>query len=71
MHFEKYHAPTDAELAGIYADEESLPENRRFVEENGKRNLAQVFAEVRYPREQAEHFSRVYKEFLKSRGISL
>ena len=71
MHFEEYHDPTDAELAGIYADEESLPENRRFVEENDKRNLAQVFAEVRYPREQAEHFSRVYKEFLKSRGISL
>ena len=48
-----------------------MPENRRFVEENNKQNLAQVFAEVRYPREQAEHFSRVYKEFLKSRGISI
>lgn len=71
VHFEQYSDPSDSALVQAYAPLEELPESRRFVEENGKDNLAQVFAEVRYPRQQAEHFSRVYKEFLKSAGISL
>lgn len=71
VHFEEYADPTDEELRAIYADEEALPENKKFVADNGKENLAQVFAEVRYPRDQAEHFSHVYREFLKSRGVAL
>ncbi|MCM1163559.1 MAG: nitroreductase family protein [Muribaculaceae bacterium] len=71
MHYEEYNDYSDSEIADIYAAEEALEENRKFVAENGKENLAQVFAEVRYPRDQAEHFSRLYKEFLKSTGISL
>lgn len=71
VHHERYSDPSAEQLAGLYAPQESLPENRRFVEENGKQNLAQVFAEVRYPRSQTEHFSRVYKEFLKNSGIDL
>ncbi|MDE5750685.1 MAG: nitroreductase family protein [Duncaniella sp.] len=71
MHFEEYSDPTDDELRALYAPQEALESNRRFVAENNKENLAQVFAEVRYPRDQAEHFSRVYKEFLQSQGVSL
>ncbi|MCM1521132.1 MAG: nitroreductase family protein [Muribaculaceae bacterium] len=71
VHFEEYNNPSDDDVKEIYEAEENLENNKKFVEENGKENLAQVFAEVRYPRDQAEHFSRVYKEFLKSRGISL
>lgn len=71
VHFEEYSDPDDAGIKEIYAAEEAMPENKKFVADNGKENLAQVFAEVRYPREQAEYFSRVYKEFLKSKGISL
>lgn len=69
--YEEYVNPTDDELKALYARQEYLESNRRFVAENGKENLAQVFAEVRYPREQAEHFSRVLKEFLKSQGIEI
>ncbi|MDE5727906.1 MAG: nitroreductase family protein [Duncaniella sp.] len=71
VHYEEYDNPSDTELLGLYAPQEALESNRKFVAENSKQNLAQVFAEVRYPREQAEHFSRVYKEFLKSQGVSL
>lgn len=71
VHHGKYSRPTDAELREIYSEKESLPASRQFVKENGKENLAQVFAEVRYPRAANEQFSRVYKEFLKNQGISL
>ncbi|MCH5326516.1 MAG: nitroreductase family protein [Duncaniella sp.] len=71
VHNERYTSRTDAAQAALYAAEEALPENRRFVEENGKQNLAQVFAEVRYPRSQTDHFSRLFKEFLASTGIKL
>lgn len=71
VHHGTYGNPTDDEMREIYAEKEGLESSRQFVKENGKENLAQVFAEVRYPRAANEQFSRVYKEFLKSRGIAL
>lgn len=71
VHVGRYHTPSDEEIAAFYAEEEALEANRKFVEENGKENLAQVFADIRYPRESNEHFSRVYREFIKSRGIEI
>ena len=71
VHSESYHNPTDAEIREFYAAEEATPASMKFVTENGKQNLAQVFAEIRYPKAANEQFSRVYKEFLKDKGISL
>ncbi len=71
VHNETYHNPSDSEIKEFYAEKESLPSSLKFIAENGKENLAQVFAEVRYPKSANEKFSRVYKEFLKSQGISL
>ena len=71
VHSESYHNPTDAEIREFYAAEEATPASMKFVTENGKQNLAQVFAEIRYPKAANEQFSRVYKEFLKDKVISL
>lgn len=71
VHSESYHNPTDAEIREFYAAEEANPESQKFVAENNKENLAQVFAEVRYPQAANEQFSKVYKEFLKSQGIEI
>ncbi|MDE5826420.1 MAG: nitroreductase family protein [Duncaniella sp.] len=71
VHHGQYKNPTDDELREIYAEKEALPSSKQFVKENNKENLAQVFAEVRYPRSANEQFSRVYKEFLKNQGIAL
>lgn len=71
VHSESYHNPTDAEIREFYAAEEANPESQKFIAENNKTNLAQVFAEVRYPRAANEQFSRVYKEFLKNQGIEI
>ncbi len=71
VHTEFYEEPDEAGIRDIYAEEEALESNRRFVAENGKDSLAAVFAEVRYPRSANEQFSRVYKEFLKNQGIGI
>ncbi|MDE6556664.1 MAG: nitroreductase family protein [Duncaniella sp.] len=71
VHEGYYHTPSDDEIRNMYAEEESLETNQKFVSENGKENLAQVFTDIRYPREANEHFSRVYREFIKSRGIEI
>ncbi|MBD5314531.1 MAG: NADPH-dependent oxidoreductase [Bacteroides sp.] len=71
VHHGHYHNPTDEELVDIYAEKDGLESSKQFVKDNGKDNLAQVFAEVRYPRSANEQFSRVYKEFLKNQGIAL
>ena len=63
LHEERYEEPTEQEIAGWYAGLEA--ESQHFVDENGKESLAQVFTDVRYPRESAEYFSKVYADFLK------
>lgn len=66
---EEYRDPSESEVMAIYKDTEEAPESRRFVEENAKPSLAHVFTEVRYPKEGAESFSRVFSEHLSSSGI--
>lgn len=62
IHNEKYRKPDASQIKKWY---ESLEiESQHFVDENGKESLAQVFTDIRYPRESAEYFSKVYYDFL-------
>lgn len=63
MHSEIYSAPSADDVARWYAPLEA--ESQHFVDENHKETLAQVFTDIRYPRESAEYFSKVYYDFLK------
>lgn len=69
MHHEQYADYTDEQILDLYAEKEARDDSRRFVEENGKETLAQVFTDIRYTREANEHFSRVYEEFIKKQGF--
>jgi nitroreductase len=64
MMSEKYRRFTDEDLRRLYAEKEARDDNRRFVAENAKSTLAQVFTQVRYPRESNEAFSVSLKAFL-------
>lgn len=66
MHREKYRKDSDGEIIEIFKTKDEYPANARYVEENGKENLAQVFAEVRYPKAMNEEFSEKFVEFLKN-----
>ena len=65
IHQEQYHEMTKQEIKKIYQHKESLDVNKEFVKENNKQSLAQVFTDVRYPRETNELFSKKFLDFLK------
>lgn len=69
VHRETYHDYSDSEIAELHHVKEENSQNKRFVEENKKQNLAQVFSEIRYPRAQSEAFSAKMLEVLKKRGL--
>ncbi len=71
IHQERYADYDDARIREAYAYKESLPESMQFVKENDKESLAQVFTDVRYTREANEHFSRLYHDFIESKGFGL
>lgn len=69
IHSETYRDASDADIARWYAPLEQDPASERFIAENGKKTLAQVFTDVRYPRGAAEEFSRLYLEFISKNGF--
>lgn len=69
IHYESYRNLSDEELIDIYKIQENNPENQKFIIENNKENLAQVFAEVRYPRSVNEQISKDFIDLLKVKGF--
>lgn len=68
IHQEQYHELTANEVKNVYKHKESLDVNKGFVRENSKESLAQVFTEVRYPKESNEIFSKKFIEYLKEQN---
>ncbi|MDE5626111.1 MAG: nitroreductase family protein, partial [Muribaculaceae bacterium] len=69
IHEGKYHPYTAEGIDALYGEKESRDDSRRFVEENGKQTLAQVFTDIRYPRVNNELFSGKFLEFLAESGF--
>jgi len=69
LHQETYHDYSKDDIDRLYAYKESLPENKKFVEENAKETLAQVFTDIRYKKADNEHFSNVLWKMLKKQGF--
>ena len=69
VHDETYHDYTAEMIDKLYAYKESLPENRKFVEENQKETLAQVFTDVRYTQKDNEAMSAKLLEAMKKQGF--
>ncbi len=69
MHAERYSDYSPATVKAHFAEKEAREDSARFVAENGKQTLAQVFTDVRYTREAAEHFSRVYLAHILDKGF--
>lgn len=67
--YERYADLAPAEVRALYAEKEARDDSRRFVAENGKESLAQVFTDVRYTREANETFSAIYYDFIASAGF--
>lgn len=71
VHFDRYRKLDDAYIHEIYSGIEDDDMARRYVHDNNKETLAQVFTDVRYPRESAEYFSKVYADFLRANRFEI
>ena len=69
VHREVYSDYTDTEIADIYSGKEKRDDSRKFVSENNKSNLAQVFTDVRYKKEDNVFFSKVLLKVLEDQGF--
>lgn len=69
VHEEVYHDYTPEDIDRLYAYKESLPENLRFVAENNKETLAQVFTDVRYTKKDSEAMSENLWKVMKEQGF--
>ncbi len=70
MHHEKYNDYSDDDIRMIYAEKEDREDSRKFIAENNKTTLAQVFTDVRYNRKNNEYFSKVYRDFIEEQGFA-
>lgn len=70
LHQETYHDYSVEDIDRLYAYKESLPENLKFIAENNKETLAQVFTDVRYKKADSEFFSEILLETLKKQGFT-
>lgn len=69
VHEETYVDYTPKSIDALYAEKEALAVNQRFVKENGKETLAQVFTEIRYTKANNEYFSTAFLEVLIQQGF--
>ena len=69
IHQETYVDYTPDSIDTLYREKEMLDANIRFVKENNKETLAQVFTDIRYTKANNEHFSQVFMEVLKQQGF--
>lgn len=69
MHEECYREDSNKDIIDFFRVHDSDPLNKIFIEENGKENLAQVFAEVRYPRSTNEAVSKDFLQLLKEKDF--
>lgn len=69
IHQEQYNDYTEISINELYKEKEALKANLRFVEENGKTTLAQVFTDIRYTRTNNEYFSAEFLKVLETQGF--
>lgn len=70
VHFEHYSDYSESEIGELYKEKEELESSQKFIRENGKQNLAQVYAEVRYKSSDSVYFSEKLINWLEGQGFS-
>lgn len=69
VHEESYHDYTPEDINRCYTYKESLAENKKFIEENNKETLAQVFTDIRYTKKDNEFMSENLLKVLQHQGF--
>ncbi len=69
VHQEQYVDYSDQMINDLYAEKEGRADSRKFIAENNKESLAQVFTDVRYKKADNVLFSNMFLEVLKQQGF--
>jgi nitroreductase len=69
IHRETYSDYDLVEIDRFYREKEERSDSIQFVKENNKETLAQVFTDVRYKKQDNEHFSRELLKVLEDQGF--
>lgn len=69
VHDETYQDYTPDAIGQIYALKESLPESLSFIELNKKETLAQIYTDIRYTKDDNEHFSKTWIDAIRKQGF--
>lgn len=69
LHIDKYQSYDDKQIKELWSEKESLESMREIVKINEVENLAQVFTQKRYKREDNIFFSEKFIETLKQQGF--
>ncbi|MDR0575795.1 MAG: nitroreductase family protein [Tannerella sp.] len=69
IHQEYYTDYTESAIDSFYEEKEALETNIRFVGENAKETLAQVFTDIRYTKKNNEFFSDEFLKVLKQQNF--
>lgn len=71
LHNETYHDCSDQEIKELYKAKDDFEPNQKFITENGKQTLAQVFTDVRYTKQANETFSKIFLDFIRTQGFEI
>lgn len=69
LHNETYQDYSDELINTLYKEKELRVENIKFVSDNGKQTLAQVFTDVRYPENNNKLFSDKFWDYIEKQGF--
>jgi nitroreductase len=68
---ETYHECSDEEIKELYRAKDDFEPNQKFIKENNKQTLAQVFTDVRYTKQANETFSKIFLDFIIQQGFTM
>jgi len=71
LHQEVYKDYSADDVNRIYWEKENLQENFNFVEINKKETLAQIFTDIRYTKNDNEHFSEAFLKAIRGQGFEI
>lgn len=71
LHNEAYNDYDFEKIKTLYAEKEAREDSKRFVAENNKQTLAQVFTDIRYTKEANETFSKIYLDFIRKQNFDI
>ncbi len=69
VHYEEYQKYSVEKITEMYDSKEKLESSQKFVAENGKENLAQVYTDVRYKSADSQFFSKKLLKMLAEQGF--